>query len=163
MVFFSLLYFYCGLISYVSIVVRIAEEESVDRKYALRVSQEFALQTATGKTFITGSGDWGVGQQGKFSCDKFEADFPSSSPYVVSTGATLFTTQHPEFTKQAAVSFSSGGFSNYFPRPAFQDDAVKSFLAQTTIDTRFFNQSGRAFPGILFQILYFLFLKKIAI
>lgn len=29
---------------------------------------------------------------------------------------------------ETAVEFSGGGFSNYFPRPAYQDKAVEEFF-----------------------------------
>ena len=47
---------------------------------------------------------------------------------------------------------SGGGFSNYFSRPKYQDEAVSAYLA--TISNEFsglFNKSGRAFPDIAAQ------------
>jgi len=48
---------------------------------------------ARGLTFVTGSGDWGVGctdppsnTMGRANCNIFTADFPSSSPYLTSLG-----------------------------------------------------------------------------
>ena len=99
-----------------------------------------------GVTFITGSGDWGVGCEVESECTRFTSDFPSSSPYVISTGATTYSEGNKE---EIGVSFSSGGFSNYFPRPSFQDTAVNAFLKQKDLPPQsFFNNSGRAFPDI---------------
>jgi tripeptidyl-peptidase-1 len=47
-----------------------------------------------------------------------------AGPYVTSVGGT--TSQYPE----VAVTFSGGGFSNYFPRPIYQNPAVHNFLLQ---------------------------------
>lgn len=43
-------------------------------------------------------------------------------PWVTSVGGT--TSQDPEI----AASLSGGGFSNYFPRPPYQAEAVPPFL-----------------------------------
>ena len=52
----------------------------------------------------------------------FRADFPSSSPYVVSVGATTFRAnqQPPLVGQEVGVTFSSGGFSDFFARPSYQ-------------------------------------------
>ena len=52
-----------------------------------RVSVELAKLGTMGITVVTGSGDWGVGCDDKTG--KFRPDFPSSSPYIVSTGKKL--------------------------------------------------------------------------
>ena len=120
-------------------------EYTVSQSYANTVNQEFMAFALQGITFITGSGDWGVGCPEVGQCNTFTADFPSSSPYVVSTGATTFDNQGLE----EGVSFSSGGFSNYFARPSFQDTAVNAFLSQSTLpSSSYFNSSGRGFPDV---------------
>lgn len=53
--------------------------------------------------------------------------------------------------------FSSGGFSNKFARPAYQDAAVSQYLT-TTVGSNFsgmFNASGRAFPDVSTQSVNF--------
>ena len=96
-------------------------ENTVSFSYASRVCTEFMKFSQAGKTFFTGSGDWGVGCKdlgngaSSFSCTLFNADFPSSCPYVVSLGSTTLVGRAE--TREGA-SFSSGGFSNYFPRPS---------------------------------------------
>ena len=52
----------------------------------------------------------------------FRADFPSSSPYVVSVGATTFKANQPPplVGQEVGVTFSSGGFSDFFARPSYQ-------------------------------------------
>ena len=61
---------------------------------------------------------------------------------MTSVGAT---TGWPE----TGATFSSGGFSNIFPRPSYQDAAVSSFLTKlgSTYSGRY-NASGRAFPDV---------------
>jgi tripeptidyl-peptidase-1 len=53
---------------------------------------------------------------------------------------------------EVAVNFSSGGFSNYFPRPWYQDRVVPRYL--DTLPASFpgvFNRSGRGFPDVATQ------------
>ena len=52
---------------------------------------------------------------------------------------------------------SGGGFSNIYPRPAYQSSAVKSYLANNS-PPRGFNYSGRGYPdvsvaGSLFKVV----------
>lgn len=123
-----------------------------------RLNTEFAALAMRGTTLVTGSGDWGTG------CDKadhtsYRADFPSSSPYVVSTGATTFAEGSAAVMgKEVGVGFSSGGFSNHFPMPAFQRKGANEFLAGCPVPRSNFNASGRGFPdvsavGVAFQIV----------
>ena len=123
---------------------------------------------ARGVSLMFSSGDGGVGDgdanatttqclsnDGK-NKTIFIPEFPSSCPYVTAVGATF---QVPE----VAVSrfFSGGGFSNYFPRPPYQDSAVKGYLKQFPEDLYKgkFNRSGRGIPDVAalgdgFRIFY---------
>jgi tripeptidyl-peptidase-1 len=47
---------------------------------------------------------------------------------VTAVGATEFMPDEPE---EIAAPFSVGGFSSYFKRPEYQDDAVKKYLEST--------------------------------
>ena len=144
-------------------------EDTVNPEYAQRVNAEFARLSLQGITLVTGSGDWGVGCAA--DGHTFRADFPSSSPYVVSTGATTFCTDEagPQCTLPApfryplaekGVTFSSGGFSNFFAQPDYQQGAVEAFLSKhSNVSRDLFNASGRAFPdvsalGVNFQVVY---------
>ena len=104
----------------------------------------------TGRTFFSGSGDWGVGCKDlgygpeTYSCLYFNPDFISSSPFVVSLGATTLSGD-----EEIAVSWSSGGFSDYFPRPDYQKKAVEGYLATEVIPpTSYYNANGRGFPDL---------------
>eukprot|EP01119_Soliformovum_irregulare_P004530 TRINITY_DN15565_c0_g1_i1.p1 TRINITY_DN15565_c0_g1~~TRINITY_DN15565_c0_g1_i1.p1 ORF type:complete len:568 (-),score=185.62 TRINITY_DN15565_c0_g1_i1:11-1585(-) len=129
-------------------------EPSLSPSYMTRVSNEFALIGIKGITLCTGSGDWGT--QCMENCTKFQPDFPSSSPFIVSTGATEFLTEDI-LGPSGATPWSSGGFSNVFKRPNFQDQVVRKFLGISKTPISYFNLTGRGFPdistiGINFQV-----------
>jgi tripeptidyl-peptidase-1 len=131
-------------------------EDTLSLSFMNRLNTEFARLAMRGVTLVTGSGDWGVGCSSeapngtKKQPLRYRADFPSSSPYVVSVGATTFPPDPftPTIGEEIAVGFSSGGFSNIFARPAYQSDAVAAFLKRTATPTSFFNASGRGFPDV---------------
>jgi len=138
-------------------------EQTVPLAFAQRVCQEFAQLGARGVTITFSSGDGGVGDgdpdpatQECISNDgrnitRFDPAFPASCPFVTAVGATF---QVPE----TAVSFSGGGFSNVFPRPAYQEAAVTKFLDGLKPGTfkGLFNPNGRAFPDVSAQGVNFL-------
>ena len=116
-----------------------------------------------GRTFFSGSGDWGVGCKdigygdSSFSCTEFNPDFISSSPYVVSLGSTTLASP----TSEIGVGYSSGGFSKYFNRPAYQNTAVSQYFAQgkSVPPTSYYNKNGRGFPdlaviGVNFRVFW---------
>ena len=58
--------------------------------------------------------------------------------------------------QEQAAAFSSGGFSNIFKRPAYQDDAVAAYLKQLgNTNKGLFNASGRAYPDVSTQGVQF--------
>eukprot|EP01051_Picozoa_sp_SAG22_P001589 SAG22_NODE_64_length_23238_cov_83.185566_2_plen_276_part_00 len=129
-------------------------EDTLTPAFMDRVSDEIAGLAARGTTVTTGSGDWGVGCTAD---GVFRGDFPSSSPYVVSVGATTFTGAQSTVQPGAEVGihFSSGGFSTHFARPRYQDKAVSAFLSTCAADKTcppapgpLYNNSGRGFPDV---------------
>ncbi|KAJ7068722.1 subtilisin-like protein [Mycena amicta] len=69
-----------------------------------------------------------------------------SCPYVTSVGGTMSI---PEVSS----SFSGGGFSDYWERPRYQDEAVEGYLKQLhgrTYDG-LFNRTGRGIPDVSAQ------------
>lgn len=99
---------------------------------------------ARGVSVLVPSGDAGVGGtvQPNDDCKIFVPTFPSNCPFVTSVGATL---GFPE----SAGFFSSGGFSNIFPQPSYQSEAVANYLSLLGSENEgLFNQSGRAFPDV---------------
>lgn len=59
---------------------------------------------------------------------------------------------------ETAAALSSGGFSNVFPRPSYQDAALEKYLAalgpQNT-NSGVFNVSGRGYPDVSAQAVNF--------
>ncbi|KAK3317930.1 tripeptidyl-peptidase-like protein [Apodospora peruviana] len=132
------------------------DENGVPLPYAKRVCDMIAALTARGVSVLAATGDGGAAGTGQTQCITNDGTnrkalvptFPASCPYVTTVGAT--ENVGPPLT---AADFSSGGFSNYFPRPAWQDEVVSPFLANLagTQDAErlgLFNHSGRAMPDI---------------
>ncbi|KAJ7274724.1 peptidase S8/S53 domain-containing protein [Mycena rebaudengoi] len=72
--------------------------------------------------------------------------FPASCPYVTAVGATQ------GFNPEVATNLIGGGFSDLFPRPWYQTQAVDGFLK--TIPPDFagtFNKLGRGYPDVAVQ------------
>ncbi|KLO19908.1 tripeptidyl peptidase A [Schizopora paradoxa] len=135
------------------------DEQTVPVNFAQRVCNGFAQLGARGTTLMFSSGDGGVGDgdpdpatQQCFTNDgrnatQFLAGFPASCPFVTAVGGTIHV---PE----VAVSFSGGGFSKTFSRPAYQNAAVEDFLQNKLPKGRYaglFNPNGRAFPDVSAQ------------
>ncbi|KAF7357282.1 Serine protease S53 [Mycena sanguinolenta] len=85
----------------------------------------------------------------------FNPSFPSTCPFVTSVGATQIlagnSVKDPESACEEVI-FSGGGFSNIFPLPSYQAEAVTSFLKNHPPPYTHgeFNNSGkvRAFPDL---------------
>ncbi|KAL1941499.1 hypothetical protein VTO73DRAFT_6938 [Trametes versicolor] len=104
---------------------------------AQSLCNSFAQLGARGTSVIVTSGSSG---------DTSSAMFPATCPYVTSVGSTQGS--NPE----RAADFSSGGFSNVFPRPAYQLDAVGGYLKQVeNSDASSVNTTGRAYPDVSAQ------------
>lgn len=127
------------------------DEQTVPPEYAERVCNLFAQIGARGTTLLFSSGDFGVGGGDCKTNDGtnqvlFQPSFPASCPWVTTVGGT--TKINPE----VGVNFSGGGFSRYFPQPAYQADAVSGYLRG--LGTRYagkFNPAGRAYPDVSAQ------------
>ena len=129
------------------------------RSYVDRQCCEFMKLGLQGSSIIFASGDNGtVERSGIIGCLADGTDnptFPASCPYVTSVGATQIAPGKTTADREVAVdpnneySFSSGGgFSNYFPRPSYQDAAVSRYLGSSIRNTSLFNNTGRAFPDV---------------
>ncbi|OBT91827.1 vesicle formation at the endoplasmic reticulum [Pseudogymnoascus verrucosus] len=125
-------------------------EQSVPPKYAKKVCSMFGELGLRGVSVLFSSGDTGVGSacqtnDGK-NTTRFLPIFPAACPWVTSVGGTY------QVQPERAVSFSSGGFSDLFPRPKYQDKAVKGFLR--ILGDRWkglYNPAGRGFPDVAAQ------------
>lgn len=81
---------------------------------------------------------------------EFNPIFPATCPYITSVGGTIGG-DSPE--PEAAWEGSSGGFSRYFPRPLYQQRAVRGYLEQVdgaTLEyySNYTNLRGRGFPDV---------------
>lgn len=83
--------------------------------------------------------------------------FPASSPYVISVGATMGPEKgEPMVVAQAdkgGIVTSGGGFSTFFPRPAYQNASVNAYFAsiargETPRPAPGYNAKGRAYPDV---------------
>jgi tripeptidyl-peptidase-1 len=128
------------------------DEQTVPESYAIRACNMIGMMGLRGITIIESSGDTGVGapcqsNDGK-KTSQFTPQFPGTCPYILAVGGTVAVT--PEI----AWSASSGGFSNYFSRPLYQEFAVENYLTNhiTPATKRYFtpftNFAGRGFPDI---------------
>ncbi|KAI8974189.1 family S53 protease [Trametes punicea] len=129
------------------------DEDLVSRNLAVNLCNAHAQLGARGVSILFASGDGGVSGGHSSTCTTFVPVFPSGCPYVTSVGATQGV--DPE----TAADFSSGGFSNYFGVPSYQESAVKSYLtALGSTNAGLYNASGRGFPdvaaqGVSFEII----------
>jgi len=125
-------------------------EQSVPVEYNKKVCQMFGQLGARGVSVLFASGDEGPGSacqtnDGK-NTTRFMATFPGACPYITSVGATH------GIEPERAVSYSSGGFSELYPRPAYQNSSVEAFLKINGEKWKqYFNASGRGFPDVAAQ------------
>ena len=128
------------------------DEQTVPKKYAVKVCNLIGLMGLRGITVLESSGDNGVGgpcqsNDGK-ATPQFTPEFPGTCPYILAVGGTVAVS--PE---QAWVG-SAGGFSNYFSRPSYQESAVETYLdshisaAVKDYYKPYTNFNGRGFPDV---------------
>lgn len=126
------------------------EEQTVPEAYAVRVCNLIGMMGLRGISILESSGDEGVGA----SClstngtvPEFNPIFPATCPYITGVGGTV------DFNPEIAWDGSSGGFSNYFKRPWYQNRAVEGYLKNVSASTleyygNYVNFSGRGFPDV---------------
>jgi len=101
----------------------------------------------SGFTFLAAAGDSGPALNPK-NCNDYVAEFPGVSTYVLSVGGTAI---NKNTNVEGAWIHSSGGFSNYFPRPAFQNAAVEHYLENAPLPPNpngRYTTTGRAYPDV---------------
>ncbi|KAJ7342439.1 subtilisin-like protein, partial [Mycena albidolilacea] len=128
-------------------------ENQFENSVAKKICDSYMALGARGISVLFASGDGGVrGSHDNSSipgvCESnvFIPVFPASCPYVTAVGGTQ------GFSPEVAVNLTGGGFSDLFPRPWYQTQAVDSFLK--TIPPDFagtFNKSGRGYPDVAVQ------------
>lgn len=122
------------------------DESSIDLDWAARVDVEFQKLALRGVSVLFASGDSGVGCNP--DATRHVPTWPASSRYVTAVGGVKRS-----FSTGALVgdSISSGGFSNYWSMPPWQQSAVKRYLSTNSTQLppfSFFNISGRATPDV---------------
>ena len=136
------------------------DEQSVPEKYSKTVCNMFGKLGLRGVSILFSSGDTGVGSacqtnDGK-NTTRFLPIFPAACPYVTSVGGTY------NVQPERAVYFSSGGFSDRWARPSYQDDAVKDYLKILGNQQwkGLYNPKGRGFPDVAAQGLNFRIIEQ---
>lgn len=124
-----------------------SSESDVPIAMAENLCNAYAQLGARGVSILFASGDGGVsGPQDSLFCWDFVPTFPSGCPYLTSVGATT------GISPETAADFSSGGFSNYWGVPSYQQSAVSGYLSYLgdTYSGRY-NASGRGYPDVSAQ------------
>ncbi|KAJ3514135.1 hypothetical protein NLJ89_g2544 [Agrocybe chaxingu] len=159
----------CGIVAppHTVSISYLQDEYTVTPAFANRQCAEYAKLGLLGTTVLHSSGDNGVAGNGGVCLDAnhqpvqngtgavFNPGFPASCPFVTAVGATQInpgsTVDDPEGACEQVI-YSGGGFSNIFPLPSFQADAVTTYLKlhPPPYTNGEFNNSGnaRAFPDI---------------
>lgn len=126
-------------------------EQSLPNGYVQQICNQFGALGARGVSMFAASGDSGPGgacvTNDGTNSTRFDPVFPASCPFVTGVGGVKGV------APEAAVAFSSGGFSDKFARPSYQDQAVPNYVSKT-IGNNFaglFNASGRGFPDVSAQ------------
>jgi tripeptidyl-peptidase-1 len=128
------------------------DEQTVPYAYAVRVCNMIGMLGLRGITVLESAGDTGVGaaciSNDGTNTTQFTPQFPGTCPYILSVGGTQAV------SPEVAWVDGSGGFSNYFRRPWYQQQAINNYL-QFHIDpdtkdyyNEFTNFYGRGFPDI---------------
>lgn len=138
------------------------DEQGVPHPYALKVCDLFAALTSRGVSVIAATGDGGSRGVRYGECRSNDglkrpitmASFPATCPYVTAIGAVN------QVSPPQVASFSTGGFSMYFDRPAWQAADVEDYIV--TLNGKLaghYNDTGRAIPdisaiGVGYQLFY---------
>ncbi|KAJ7785214.1 peptidase S8/S53 domain-containing protein [Mycena maculata] len=143
--------------------------------YATRQCNEFAKLGLMGVTVLFSAGNVGAAGTTQGYClddngsvnlnaTHFNPGWPGTCPYITSVGGTQVKANASESTRGVVEEVwnqdlthgfflsGGGGFSSRFPRPAYQDAAVTSFLERLQKTNpgqlKHFNTSGRAYPDL---------------
>jgi len=98
---------------------------------------EFSGETSYDATFTTPSGHGGVSFFVSSGDTGAPAEYPSSSPNVVSVGGTSLTLSSGNYGSESGWSGSGGGISSYESKPAYQSSVTQSSTRRTTPDVAY--------------------------
>ncbi|KAF7319284.1 ATP-binding cassette transporter [Mycena chlorophos] len=115
---------------------------------------------AMGVSILWESGNGGVGAgEGEF-CTEFVPASPSTCPWVTSVGGSQQILENftPDTFSEIAADFSTGGFSNYFPVPAYQQEVVSKYIASLNgTYAGLYNTTGRGFPDVAAESVNYIY------
>ncbi|KAF7290721.1 Family S53 protease-like protein [Mycena indigotica] len=122
-------------------------EENFGPSAATKMCDGYMAMAARGISNLFASGDGGPrgGHDHAWQCSNntFIPVFPGTCPWITSVGSTQ------DFEPEIAAPYTSGGFSNFFPVPAYQSPFTGPFLNQLPGDfAGIFNRTGRGFPDL---------------
>ncbi|KAJ5745382.1 subtilisin-like protein [Penicillium odoratum] len=156
-------------------------EADLPVNYTKRQCNEFMKLGLQGHSILFASGDYGVAsfagdgdENGCLGPDSkiFNPQYPSNCPYVTSVGGTMLykdqtvedgeSVMHANLGGTAANFSTSGGFSNYFPQPAYQKATVEKYFKKADLSYPYYsefevdvnttsglyNRIGRAYPDV---------------
>ncbi|KAL9085329.1 MAG: hypothetical protein Q9165_007620 [Trypethelium subeluteriae] len=130
------------------------DEQSLPANYTQRVCSEFRDLGLRGVSILVSSGDSGPGsgclRNDGSNRTRYQPTFPAGCPWVTAVGGTFNT------TPEVALAFSSGGFSERFPRPPYQSAVVDAYLAKQQRGgngnfSAYYNARGRGIPDVAAQ------------
>ncbi|RPD65197.1 family S53 protease-like protein [Lentinus tigrinus ALCF2SS1-7] len=120
-------------------------ENNWDFDITNKICQVYAQLSARGSSLIFATGDDGAGCDFINNTTDFIPNFPATCPYITAVGGTS------GYYPQVGWTGSSGGFSNYFARPPYQEAAVSTYLHKISHhdpNAGRYNASGRAIPDV---------------
>merc|ERR1719174_102954 len=127
------------------------EGQQSSKEYMDTCNTAFMKAGARGISILFASGDQGVcGREGcgifKF---RFKPDFPAASPYITAVGGTDFLGS--DIGEETAWQSGGGGFSDTFPIPDYQKDAVAAYKSSKDANMppqAYWNNTGRGYPDL---------------
>lgn len=127
------------------------ERQQSSTQYMDTSNTAFKKAGVRGVSILFASGDQGVcGREGcgifKF---RFKPDFPAGSPYITAVGGTDF--EGADIGPECAWQSGGGGFSDTFPIPAYQKEAVAAYKASPDAKLppqAYWNGTGRGYPDV---------------
>jgi len=126
------------------------EAQQSSKQYMYTCNTAFMKAGARGLSILFASGDQGV--CGREGCGIFKKslkpDFPGGSPYITVVGGTNFLGN--DIGEETTWNDGGGGFSNTFPSPAYQKDAVAKYLSNKAAlpPQKYWNATGRGYPDV---------------
>ncbi|RMZ85597.1 hypothetical protein DV737_g663, partial [Chaetothyriales sp. CBS 132003] len=141
------------------------DEQTVPKDYAVSVCNALAQLGSRGVSVLFASGDNGIGADGYCvsndgtNSSTFLPNFPSTCPFVTSVGGTFKTNPEVAVFRHRpgrAIYTAGGGFSYYFARPKYQDQAVPPYVKNVLDPLGYdglYDPNGRAYPDIAAQAL----------